>query len=48
MFYYMLSIFAAIGCAGNFAVTKIYQKQMGAGIREGIIFNIYIGLFCSI
>lgn len=48
MFYYMLSIFAAIGCAGNFAVTKIYQKQMGAGIREGIIFNIYIGLFCSV
>lgn len=48
MLYYLISILAAIGCAGNFAITKVYQKHMGNGIREGIIFNIFVGLFSSI
>ena len=43
-----LEILAAIGCAGNFAVTKVYQKHMGNGIREGIKFNMIVGLFASI
>ena len=48
MFYYLISILAAIGTAGNFAATKVYQKHMGNGVRSGIIFNIFIGLFSSI
>ena len=48
MIYYFILIIAAIGTAGNFALTKIYQKTMGNGVRESIIFNMLIGLFSTI
>ena len=48
MYYYLLLVIAAIGTAGNFALTKIYQKTMGNASRESIVFNMLIGLFSSI
>lgn len=48
MYYYLLLIIAAIGTAGNFALTKIYQKTVGNTARESIVFNMLIGLFSSI
>ena len=48
MIYYILTLIAAIGTAGNFAVTKVYQKEMVSGVREGVIFNIFVGLFSGI
>lgn len=48
LYYSILSILAAVGYAGNFAITKVYQKQMGSGVRSGIVFNILVGLFSGI
>ena len=48
MIYYIMTLLAAIGTAGNFAVTQVYQKEMGSGVREGVIFNIFVGLFSGI
>ena len=45
MIYYLMLAVAAIGTAGNFALTKVYQKTMGDAVRESIIFNMMIGLF---
>ena len=41
--YYIMMIIAAIGYAGNFAITKVYERHMGSGIRQGVIFNILVG-----
>lgn len=46
--YYLMLVIAAVGTAGNFAITKVYQKRMGNGIRESIIFNMFVGLFSSV
>lgn len=48
MIYYIMTLLAAIGTAGNFAVTQVYQKEMGSGVHEGVIFNIFVGLFSGI
>lgn len=48
MIYYIMTLLAAIGTAGNFAVTQVYQKEMGSCVREGVIFNIFVGLFSGI
>jgi drug/metabolite transporter (DMT)-like permease len=48
MIYYLLLIIASLGIAGNFAFTKIYQNQMGSGIREGVLFNSLVGLFSGL
>ena len=46
--YYLMLVIAAVGTAGNFALTKVYQKTMGNAARESIIFNMYVGLFSSV
>ena len=46
--YYLMIVIAAVGTAGNFALTKVYQKTMGNGVRESIIFNMFVGLFGSV
>lgn len=48
MIYYLMSVLAAVGCAGNFAVTKVYQKRMGNGMRAGVIFNVIVGFFAAV
>ena len=48
MIYYILIFLAALGCALNFAVTKVYQLNQGNSIGSGIIFNCLVGLAGSL
>lgn len=48
MFYYLILTVAAIGTAGNFALTKLYQQNMGNAARESTVFNMLVGLFSTV
>ena len=48
MRYYIMLAAAAIGTAGNFALTKLYQQKMGNAVRESIVFNMLVGLFSTV
>ena len=42
--YYLMLLIATILLAGNFAVTKLYQKKAGTSLQAGFLFNILGGL----
>ena len=44
MIYYILIVLAALGCAANFAFTKVYQLEQGNTMEKGAIFNCLVGL----
>jgi len=48
MIYYILIFLAALGCALNFVVTKVYQLNQGNSIETGVIFNCLVGLAGSL
>lgn len=43
--YYIMLLIATILLAGNFAITKLYQKRAGTSLKAGFLFNILGGLF---
>ena len=44
MIWYVLIFMAAIGCAANFALTKVYQLNQGNSQETGIVFNFLVGI----
>ena len=44
MIWYVLIFLAAIGCAVNFALTKVYQLNQGNSQETGTAFNFLVGL----
>ena len=48
MVYYILIFLAALGCALNFAVTKVYQVKQGNSIEAGVTFNCLVGFVGSL
>lgn len=48
MFYYIMLAAAAVGTAGNFALTKVYQQTMGNAARESTIFNMLVGFYSTV
>ena len=44
MIYYVLIFLAAIGCAVNFALTKVYQLNQGNSQETGLLFNCLVGV----
>ena len=44
MIWYVLIFMAAIGCAVNFALTKVYQLKHGNTQETGIVFNFLVGI----
>ena len=44
MIWYVLIFAAAIGCAVNFALTKVYQLNQGNTQETGIVFNFLVGV----
>ena len=48
MIYYILILLAALGCALNFVVTKIYQLNQGNSIQSGVMFNCLVGFVGSL
>ncbi len=45
---FLLLILADILLAGNFAVTKGYQKREGVSVEKGLKFNMILGLFSAL
>lgn len=43
MIYYVLIFLAALGCALNFAITKVYQLRHGNNLEVGMTFNCLVG-----
>lgn len=48
MIYFIMLVVAAIGIAGNFSLTKVYQKSMGTALYESVVFNMLVGLFGAV
>ncbi len=46
--YYILLTIATILLAGNFVITKLYQKKKGTSPKAGLLFNALSGLFMAI
>lgn len=46
--YYILIVLAALGCAVNFALTKVYQIKQGNTMETGVVFNCLVGLVGTI
>ena len=48
MIYYLLVFWAAVLLAMGFALNKVYQKGRGESIREGLSFNLILGVFTAL
>ena len=48
MIHYILVFLAVVLLAVNFALNKVYQKGRGESIREGIWFNLTLGIFTAL
>ena len=45
---YLLVLLAVVLLAVNFVFTKFYQEHMGTGMRAGLWYNFYLGIFTAL